>query len=298
MLRRPMTPSSASLVLALATVTIAGTAQADDAVPEPSPPAVEPVPVPAPAAASPSMFAPTPPATPTAEAVPDHDARVGRLAIAYHGLRIVPGLALDGSSVAIDSQGSAKLMVTPDDSAVPLFGIRAWFSPRVGLDVSAGLGIERGSVTRVVPNPNPALDRTEESASARKTTLAARVSLPISLVAGRHHHLLVLPELDLGYSTALVPAFGNSTTGDPLDLRLTGFGFGAGARFAGELHFGFWGVPQLSLQAAFGLRVDVARRRGAIGVAEATHSDVAFGSTASSDPWRLLAGGFSLLYGL
>jgi hypothetical protein len=287
-----------SLGLSLATLLLASTARTDE-------PALVELAAPAsPAPAAPS--APEPVAAAAALAVPlapapsrdDHDLRSKRVSLAYLGLRVVPGLTLDGNTLTIDPKGSATLAVTPDDSAVPLFGVRYWFGTTLGLDIGAGFGTERGSFTRLVPNPDPTLDRTEEGASARRTTFAARVSVPISFHSGRHHNLLVIPELDLGYSTATLPGFRQSTTGEPLDLSLTGFGFGAGARLAGELHFGFWGVPELSLQASWGLRLDADRRRGAIGVAETTLSDLAVGTTASSDPWRLVAGGLALLYGL
>jgi len=296
MIRGPiMTSTRASLGTSLATLLLATTALADEpATWESAPPAaVEP-----PVSQSVPAAAPLPAAAAAAPSTNDHRLRAGRIALAYLGLRVVPGLTLDGTTVSIDSTGSASLAVTPDDSAVPLFGVRYWFGPNLGLDVGAGFGTERGTFTRLVPNPDPALDRTEEGASARRTTFAARVSVPISFHSGRHHNLLVIPELDLGYSTATLPGFRQSTEGQALDLRLTGFGFGAGARLAGELHFGFWGVPELSLQASWGLRLDSDRRRGAIGVAETTLSGLAVGTTASSDPWRLVAGGLALMYGL
>jgi hypothetical protein len=236
-------------------------------------------------------------ALPNVEPATDHEGRVGHFALAYLGTRIVPGVALDGSTVRIDPTGSATLAITPDESTVPMFGVRYWMSKRLGIDVGLGFGLGSGSFKRVVPNPDPTQDRLEEGDTAGRLSFAGRVGVPVSVHAGRHYNLLVIPELDLAYSRATLPAFRPSTTGEALDLRLTGFGFGAGARIGGELSFGFWGVPQLSLQASWGLRVETEKRTGKVGDAEAGLSGLHLGTTASSDPWKLLSGGFALFYG-
>lgn len=240
---------------------------------------------------------PTPATLRAPEPATDHEGRVGRFAIAYLGTRVAPSVALDGNAIEIDPRGSATLTIAPDESAVPLFGARYWLSRRIGLDLGVGFGFESGKFKRVVPNPDPTQDRLEEGDAAGRASFVGRIGAPLSVHAGRHYNLLVIPELDVAYSRARLPAFRQSTTGEPLDLVLTGFGFGAGARLGGELSFGFWGVPQLSLQASWGLRVETEKRTGKIGDAEAGLTGLTFGTTASSDPWKLLSGGFALFYG-
>lgn len=235
--------------------------------------------------------------TETVERVSDHESRVGRVALAYLGTRVVPSVALDGNTVSIDSTGSATLTIAPDENVVPMFGLRYWMTKRFGVDLGLGLGVGSGTFKRVVPNPDPALDRLEEGDASERLSFAGRAATPISMHSGRHYNLVLIPELDLAYSRATLPAFRASTTGDALDLRLTGFGFGAGLRVGGELSFGFWDVPQLSLQASWGLRLETAKRTGKIGDAEASLSGTSFGTSASSDPWQLLSGGFALFYG-
>ena len=93
-----------------------------------------------------------------------------------------------------------------------------------------------------------------------------------------------------------IPSFSQSTTGDPLDLRLTGFVFGAGGRVGAELSFGFLGVPQLSLQSAWGVRFESRRRKGKIGDAEMTLTDNAVGTSFQGEPWQWLTGSLAVYY--
>lgn len=227
----------------------------------------------------------------------DHDDQVGLIALAYHGTRAIPSLATGGSHVVVADDGSATLTVTPDSSTIPIFGVRYWFTRRIGLDVGAGIAFESGSFARRIPNPDPTKDRTEDGASARSLLLASRVALPISLHAGRHYNLMVIPDVTLGVSRASLPAFQKSTSGEDLDLQLTAVGIGAGARVGAEVSFGFVGVPELSVQAAWGVQLEAMKRTGRIGAAEATLSDLALGSSTGGGAWRWLTGGFSVFYG-
>jgi hypothetical protein len=228
----------------------------------------------------------------------DHDARVGRLSLAFHGTRTIAAASLEASTVSIDGTGSASLSLAPEESTVPLFGIRYWATKSFGVDVGLGFGFETGSYTKVIPNPDPTLDRTEDGASARRTNLAARVATPLSLHSGKHYHLMVIPEVALGYSRALLPGFRASTTGAPLDLRLSGLVFGVGALVGSELSFGFLGAPQLSLQTAWGLRLESRTRSGKIGDAETSMSEFGIGSSFHGEPWQWLTGSLSLFYSL
>jgi hypothetical protein len=107
---------------------------------------------------------------------------------------------------------------------------------------------------------------------------------------------MVIPELDFGYSSMTIPGFSQSTTGDPLDMRLTGMVFGAGGRVGGELSFGFWGVPNLSIQSSWGLRFESRRRKGKIGDAEMTTNETAVGTSFQGEPWQWLTGSLGLYY--
>ena len=233
-----------------------------------------------------------------AQPTSDHERHIGRFLLAFHGTRVIPAVATGGSSVSIDGTGSATLTIAPDEAIVPLFGIRYWATNTVGLDIGVGAGFETGSFTRMIPNPDPALDRTSEGASARRTNIAGRLAAPISVRSGKHYNLMFIPEFSFGYSRTLLPAFHESTTGQALDLRVSGFVLSAGAQLGHELSFGFLGAPQVSLQTAWGLRVESRKRSGKIGDAEATLSDLGIGTSFHGEPWQWLTGSISLFYAL
>lgn len=228
----------------------------------------------------------------------DHQRDVGRLSLAFHGTRVIPAVAIGEASVSIDGTGSAALHITPDENTVPLFGVRYWVSQQFGIDAAVGIGYESGSYSRVIPNPNPALDRTEDGTLARRTNLALRLAAPLSIYSGKHYNLMVIPSVAIGYSRALLPGYQTSTTGTPLDLRLSGLGLGVGVQLGSELSFGFLGAPQLSLQTAWGLRLESQQRSGKIGDAEAKLSDFGIGTSFAGEPWQWLTGSLSLFYRL
>jgi hypothetical protein len=226
----------------------------------------------------------------------DHQRQVGHLSLAFHGVRTIPAAVADGAGISVDGKGSATVAIAPDETSVPTFGVRYWVSETVGVDVGLGFGYETGSVSRYVPNPDPTLDRTEDGSSARRTAFAARLAAPLSVHSGKHYNLMVIPGLDVGYTRTTLPAFRQSTTGDALDLRLTGFVFGVGAQVGTEVSFGFLGVPQLSLQTAWGLRLESRKRTGKIGDAETTLSEVGIGTSFHAEPWQWLTGSLSAFY--
>ncbi len=227
----------------------------------------------------------------------DHERWVGRLALGFEGTRLVPGALPDpNGAIAIDAAGSAKLNIAPDTVLVPMFGLRYWITRVVGVDLGVGFNYQTGTFSRAVPNPNGALDRNEDGANGKRTAVAVRLAAPLAVHSGRHYALMVIPELDVGYSSMTVPGFSQSTAGNALDLRLTGLVFGAGGRVGAELTFGFWGVPQLSIQSSWGLRFESRRRKGKIGDAEMTLVDTAIGTSFQGEPWQWLTGSLGVYY--
>lgn len=260
-----------------------------DADAEPTKTAAEPQSIPARAGESSAPLAPPGPS--------DHDRRVGRLSAAFFGTRAVPNASAEGASIVLDGDGSATLTVTPGTSTVPLLGMRAWLSRSFGLDVGVGVGFESERAARYVPNPDPTKDRQEDAVTANRTTLAVHLGTPIALTSGAHHTLMLIPEVDVGYGRLTLPGYQASTTGAPLDLRLTGLGVAAGARLAAELAFGFWGVPELSLQTSWGVGVQYRKHTGRIGDAEHTISATGLSTSTAGDAWQAVSGAFALLYG-
>jgi len=227
----------------------------------------------------------------------DHEAHhVDTIAISYSGLRFVPSVIADPGAVLIDENGSATLTVREDELVVPLFGARYWINDTLGFDLSLGVSHETGDEERDVPNPDPALSTTSTRSTPSTTAFAMRFAVPLSLYSYSHFNFLLIPEIDIGYANATEKAYEASVTGEALDLRLTGFGLGLGARLGGELSFGFIDVPGLALEAAWGVRFESSRRRGAIGDADHRLNSTAVGTSWKREPGRIVVGGLALRY--
>jgi hypothetical protein len=228
----------------------------------------------------------------------DHDrVHVGSFAVGFQGTRFVPGaLPHPVEAVTITPEGGARVTIVPSEVTVPLFGPRYWFTDFIGIDLGIGFNVASGSQVREIPNPDPTLDQRQESSTPSTTAVAARVGLPLSVFDVSHFNFMIIPELDLGYSAISYEAFDVSTGGEALDLRLDGLLVGAGLRAGAEVSLGFFDVPQLSLQAAFGLRFEHRRRSGRIGDAKMALTENEFGTSSYGAPWDVFTGSIALLY--
>lgn len=228
----------------------------------------------------------------------DHDrVHVGSFGIGFQGTRFVPGaLPHPVEAVTITPEGGASVTIVPSEVTVPMFGPRYWFTDFVGVDFGIGFNVASGSRVREIPNPDPTLDQRQESATPSTTAVAARLGLPLSVFDVSHFNFMIIPELDLGYSSIRYEAFEVSTAGEPLDLRLDGLLIGAGLRAGAEVSLGFFDVPQLSVQAAFGLRFEHRRRNGRIGDATMTLVENEIGTSSYGAPWDVFAGSLAVLY--
>lgn len=226
----------------------------------------------------------------------DHDKSVGSWAVGFLGARQVPRAVAGPGAVVIDANGSATLTVDSASITVPTFGVRRWFNKRVGFELSLGFNIQGGDVEQAIPNPDPSQSRRVDASTPSAKAFALRGGVPISVYAAKHLNVLFLPEFDFGISSQTIEGVNESTTGDPLELQLSGLVVGAGARLGAELSFGFIDVPQLALQSAWGARFEWRRRSGKIGDAEMNLSEQAVGTSWFGSPWDIFAGSISLLY--
>jgi hypothetical protein len=177
------------------------------------------------------------PAEPTKPADPsepsDHEALADHFGLGYMGARFVPAATLGaGKTVTINSQGDAVLNIGVDQVTVPMFGARYWFGKRVGLDLGFGFNVASGGVDREIPNPDPTLSRSTAEDAPSTKAFVGHVAVPISVYSIKHFNVLLLPELDVGFSGSTYTDFEISTAGEGLDLKLGGLLVGAGARVA------------------------------------------------------------------
>jgi len=166
----------------------------------------------------------------------DHDQVVGRLAVGYMGRRTLQAGAQQGAT-ALDPVASVE---------APVVGIRYWINPLLGID--AGLGFVVGGGSWDINAPGGA------GADGDLTGAAAfllHIGIPLSLTSAQHFSFQIVPEANVGYASLTTegPTNGN-------DIKDTGLHFDLGARAGAEIHFGFMGIPQLSLQGSIGVRLD------------------------------------------
>lgn len=227
----------------------------------------------------------------------DHASHVGALGLGFMGARFVPSaVGGEAPAVVLTEEGDAVVTIESDDVTVPLFGLRYWMSSRFGVELGFGFNVAGGSIRREIPNPDPSRTHTVEFATPSTTAVAGHLGIPVSVYSTGHLNVLLLPEVDLGYASSAVESYELSTAGEWLDLRLSGFLFGAGARLGAELGFGFIDLPQVTLQLSWGLRIEYLRSTGRIGDASMTIANTQVGTSWYDDPWRLLAGNVGAYY--
>jgi hypothetical protein len=253
----------------LAGVLFAGSAfaQTADTTPAASAPAAPPQPA---ASASTSGSAQVgmalPGAAPQAAAVAgnsDHDAVVGRLAVGYMGRNRI-------DIAATGALGGAVI-------DTPVIGVRYWLSDMLGIDAGLGFGIASGS-TKVggVSADNPSYH-----------LFMLHGGVPLSLASAGHFSFQIVPELNVGFA-------GASQTVAGVDTSASGFHLDLGARAGAEIHFGFMGVPQLSLQGSVGLRMNINSTSAKPGDNGTSHFDLA--TTVGDNPWNIFTNNVAALY--
>jgi hypothetical protein len=236
----------------------------------------EAAPAPAPVAA-PAMAAPAPVAvTPAVETLSDHDAMVGRLAFGYLGYTRLPFGAIGN----VDANFPANYAVAP------IIGIRYWLGQRMGIDAGLGVTTTFGSQKQESGGQSVSTNATAP------TGLAIHFGVPLALSSAKHFSFQIIPEMNLGYAQQALTVAG-------VENELSGIHFDMGARIGGELHFGFIGVPELSLVGAVGLRLDMNQTKTETkGATPVTFSDgrTEIATHVNGNPWDIFTSSISAFY--
>jgi hypothetical protein len=223
----------------------------------------------------------------------DHDQMAGRLAVGYFGITEAgAGAAFPG--MAAPTFGSSPYAFT---GPAPVIGVRYWLDSMIGIDVGVGLGILGGSVEQDTGVPGaPLLEGDRDGFTA--FTLHAGV--PLSLASSGHFSWQVVPEINFGLASVSQDPNGPAADGD---VSHSGLHFDIGARAGAEIHFGFIGVPQLSLQGSVGLAF--AMDKGSTtdsqpvapnGDIETSHSRTGFQTNAGTNPWAIFTNTIAAFY--
>jgi hypothetical protein len=200
----------------------------------------------------------------------DHDRVVGHMGVTYFGV----------SSLLIGS-GTAANPTANQTITAPVLGIRYWLQPKVGIDAGIGLGFQNGSTTVGGTSTN----------NPSGFGLLLHAGVPLVLAGGQHYAFEIIPEANIGFAS------GSYSAGNAGNVSLSGFRLDLGARAGGEIHFGFMGVPQLSLVATVGLYIHDESwgtsppMGGANGGQNLTIS-----TSVQSNPWSIFTDNISAVY--
>lgn len=189
----------------------------------------------------------------------DHSVVVGRLGLRYFGTVTVPVLGgaaggvpnFDGTQGFADVNRLATGGMTMTGSAqLHTVGLRYWLNNSLGLEGGISFGIGSGSTSTTVPNP-PMGNATTPSDQPNFFGIGLHAGVPIMLAESKHLSINLSPYVAFQYASSAIQRSPNATT--TVDLSASSFLFSLGANLGAELQFGFIGIPQLALQAQFGL---------------------------------------------
>jgi hypothetical protein len=223
---------------------------------------------------------------------------VGRFAIGYLGMRSM----LIGAGFGSEAVGGTGEQPTNTVNA-PVIGIRFWATRMVGIDGGIGFYTNWGSNSTDLRYP---LDPTASQANPNgtnapvSTTLSGttaflvHVGVPLALAGAKHFSFQVTPEANIGFATQSVKSTNPLA---PSDVSNTGLHFDVGARAGAEVHFGFIGVPQLSLQGGVGLLFAIDSTKTSQGAAgESSRSRGSISTTVNDNPWNIFISNVAALY--
>jgi hypothetical protein len=112
--------------------------------------------------------------------------------------------------------------------------------------------------------------------------------VPLSLASAGHFSFQIVPEMNVGLA---------SQSPDDTDTSLSGFHFDVGARAGAEIHFGFIGVPQLSLQGSVGVRMNVDSTKYSPEMGDdVSTSHFSWSTTVGDNPWNIFTSNVAALY--
>lgn len=210
----------------------------------------------------------------------DHDQMIGRFAVGYLGARSVPIAQTQITGTAVDfSIGAVQ---------APVIGIRYWLDQSMGLDAGIGFYSSSGSTK----SGNTSVDK------AGINAVLVHAGVPFSLASEKHFSFQLVPEANVGFAQQTIkdPAGPNSG-----EIANKGFTLDVGARVGAEIHFGFVGIPQLSLQGSVGALFTTQSATTTITPPAGPTVDyedktTEIKTTVYDNPWNIFTGNVAALY--
>ena len=255
----------------------------------PIPPTIIPAPVPVAPLSAPAVSGPERPMTnktslaSEASTTPtDHELVVGSIGIGYIGSFRVP------LPIAVPVGRGDQAGMFPNDSMnirqllVPTLGVRKWFSKRRGFEAGLGLSLSAGGTSAELGSATSTVDK--ESVFA----MSVHAGVPIMVLDTRHMAFLLVPEATLSFATSNISAEFKENA--PPDARMRGGAIDAGLRAGAEVHFGFMGLPRLTLQAGVALYVTAQWASATVSNQSLTDRSVSVGFGSAGNPWDIFSG--------
>jgi hypothetical protein len=192
----------------------------------------------------------------------DHDTVVRHVGLHYFG---APSVML------LDATGMSST-----ETPVPTIGVRYWFGDRMGIE--AGLGFGYAGASQSVTGGGMVSITNQPSVFG----IGLQAGLPIVLAYYKHVNFFVSPFLGFYYGNSghtVMPS-------DPTSYVASTVRFNLGAQAAAEVSLGMIGLPQVSIEARFGLQLGVTSHTievaNAGNVTSLNRTEIGFGTTVGN----------------
>ncbi len=205
----------------------------------------------------------------------DHSAAVGHFGIGFFGVMSVPIMGCGMGFPPCNDDFTNSL-------PAPTIGLRYWLSDMLGIEGGLGLDISSGSVGAV-----------DTSAFG----LALHGGVPLALAHSGHFVFELVPMLNVGFASG---SYKSTVAGITASTDVSGWMLEIGGKAGAEIHFGFMGLPQLSLQGTLGLmlRHESRSAKTPVGATSTTfdQSQTDFATGVDGSPWDIFRAAVAAIY--
>ena len=239
----------------------------------------------------------------------DHSQVVGRMGLRYFGTTTMSVLGgagaglpgYDGTQANVSVGPPASLMggASAGNATLHTVGARYWLSSGIALEGGVSIGFSSGSRSTTTP-----ADRGTNTVTTDVPNffgIGLQLGVPVMLAESKHLSINLTPLLGFHYATSAITT---GTDDNAADQSGRSIQFTLGANAAAELQFGFIGIPQLALQAQFGLQLRYASstlesvpRRSQLSTSS-TRNDFGLGTTLGPNYslGDIIGGAISVIY--
>lgn len=245
----------------------------------------------------------------TTDADSDHAALVGAFAVGFLGGGEIP---FPTGAAATVQNNIAQMEAQPSTVTAPVIGMRYWMSDLLGIDVGVGFLSQGGSVNQHVGDLTNFVQGDIKNSKVSQLGFVLHGGVPLALHAEKHWVFQIVPEFNVGFSSGTQKpqeGYADPNSAPPIkpnDIKLSGMLFDFGVRAGTELHFGFIGVPNLSLQAGVGLYMRYAKFKANGGgnpdpnqsTPDTTYENttMTIGTSVQDSPWAIFTKNVAALY--